>query len=116
MRQNSDLYSGLDYPDTGVYIHGIFIEAGQWTFKEGLCDANVGVLSSSLPVVWIKPCLELKVGSRYEAPLYKTQVRAGVLSTTGHSTNFILGILLNTLKPSEFWVLRGTALVTMISE
>lgn len=51
-----------------------------------------------------------------QAPLYKTQLRAGVLSTTGASDNFILSILLESKFPPEFWIMRGTALVTGVTE
>jgi dynein heavy chain len=84
--------------------------------KGGLCDAEVGELTTIFPVLWLKPCEEVDIGRRYEAPLYKTQFRAGALSTTGHSTNFILAILLKSRMPASFWILRGTALVTLLTE
>jgi len=100
-------------PEDGVLIHGIFIEAGRWDAAGGgLCD---GQLSCRMPVVWLKPCTELQVNNRYECPLYKTPIRAGVLSTTGHSSNFILSVLLQSKKNPDFWILRGTALVTLLT-
>ena len=115
--KETDLYGKLFHPNEGIIIHGLFIEAGRWNRDEGgLCDANIGELSPKLPAVWLKPCLELEAGGRYEAPLYKTSVRAGVLSTTGHSTNFVLSILLESKKPVDFWILRGTALVTSVTD
>ncbi|XP_001850815.2 dynein heavy chain 6, axonemal [Culex quinquefasciatus] len=116
-QKSNSLFEDLKVPDYGILIHGLFIEAGRWDLREGgLCDPKVGELISRLPVVWLKPCVELEQGRRYEAPLYKTSVRAGVLSTTGHSTNFVLSVLLDTRKPQDYWILRGTALVTLITD
>lgn len=53
---------------------------------------------------------------KYMCPLYKTSVRAGVLSTTGQSTNYILSVALP-MKHGvhcDFWILRGTALLCML--
>lgn len=95
----------------------MFIEGGRWDPQNGgLCDARLGELTPRLPTLCLVPCLNVEIGHRYETPLYKTSVRAGVLSTTGHSTNFVLTILLPSHKPGEFWILRGTALITLTTE
>ncbi|XP_018800561.1 PREDICTED: dynein heavy chain 6, axonemal [Bactrocera latifrons] len=112
------LYGSLpESTEAGVNVHGIFIEAARWdSQKGGLWDAEHGELFSRLPVVRFIPCLSLTPGDRYDAPLYKTQARSGVLSTTGHSTNFILSILLESRSPPDFWILRGTALVSGVAD
>lgn len=115
--ENHELYDNLELPEFGVNIHGIFIEAGKWDLDNGgLCDPEIGELSNPLPAVWLKPSLKVEIGDRYEAPLYKTPIRSGILSTTGHSTNFIISMLLNSKKSQEFWILRGTALVTLLTD
>ncbi len=49
--------------------------------------------------------------SVYQCPLYKTSVRAGVLSTTGQSTNFVLHVGLPCAKGTDasFYIMSGVA-------
>ncbi|XP_043065698.2 dynein axonemal heavy chain 6 [Drosophila bipectinata] len=117
-KSDAKLYGNLpECTDAIIHVHGIFIEAARWDLsKGGLCDANFGELYTRMPVVKFKPCLEISPQIRYEAPLYKTQQRSGVLSTTGHSTNFILSVLLKSNNDPEFWIMRGTALVSGVVE
>ena len=47
----------------------------------------------------------------YNCPIYKTLTRAGTLSTTGHSTNFVMPVELPSDKDPDHWVRRATALM-----
>lgn len=69
-------------------------------------------MTSHLPLVHFKPSVDYTPPpTHYACPLYKTGVRAGVLSTTGQSTNFVLHMALPLpagSSPTE-WVLQGVA-------
>ncbi|KAG7211512.1 hypothetical protein KM043_010780 [Ampulex compressa] len=111
-------YKGLEAPRDGVLIHGLFIDAGRWDFRFMiLVDANRGEMNPPFPVIHINPVLQLpEDDSRYVCPLYKTNIRAGVLSTTGHSTNFVLALLVPSARRQSYWVLKGTALLIEIAD
>jgi dynein heavy chain len=101
-------------PEDGVYINGLFIEAARWCTEEKvLAESHAKVLFSSLPVIWLKPCEISKIPeySHYECPVYKTSARFGTLSTTGHSTNFVMFLKIPIPESStpQHWVKRGVA-------
>jgi len=69
-----------------------------------------------LPVLLLVPTVDLDEKMlRYKCPLYITEIRAGGLSTTGHNTNFIITVLLPTNHSENYWILKGTALLTQIT-
>ena len=76
------------------------------------------VLFSGAPIVWFKPARksDLVEPPSYACPVYKTSDRRGILSTTGHSTNFICFILLASHLDSSHWVQRGVAMLTSLDD
>jgi dynein heavy chain len=107
--------------EDGVYVHGLFLEGARWDeTAEALDESRPKVLFSALKPVWILPAKrdDIDYGHSYRCPVYKTARRAGTLSTTGHSTNFVLFIWLSIREQHEarHWVKRGVALLTALSD
>jgi dynein heavy chain len=74
-------------------------------------------MNPPLPAMHILPKSEIEYsGIRYEAPLYKTSVHGGAVSTTGRSANFVVAVLLPSNQQQKYWILKGTALLTQITD
>ncbi|GHP11760.1 hypothetical protein PPROV_001048800 [Pycnococcus provasolii] len=106
-------------PEDGVLVYGMFLEGAKWDYeKHALAESDPKVLFTSFPPMLFLPekTTNMHQFDKYEAPLYKTSERRGILSTTGHSTNFVCAVLVPSNMPESHWINRGTALLTSLDD
>jgi len=110
-------------PDMGCVVYGLFLDGCRWDDTEGvLAESLPKVLFSDLPQVHLTPCESSKDKTDmklvYASPIYKTSERKGVLSTTGHSTNFVMTMLLPISKQhsEKYWTKRGVSCLTQLDD
>lgn len=133
----SDRFSIEKSPADGILAYGLFIEGARWCeTQKSVVEQLAKVVVNELPLIHfivskliqlftrfhlnfsLQPILqsEFNEKSRYKCPLYKTSERKGVLSTTGHSTNFVIAVMLNTMSEPEHWVKRGVAMILQTND
>ena len=114
-------------PESGSIINGPYLEGCRWNDETGVLDeSRPKELFTPMPCFWLKPQVDFKspagphpmyptvdpeVRQVYACPLYKTLLRTGTLSTSGHSTNFVITTVLPSDKPQSHWIKRSVALV-----
>jgi len=109
-------------PPQGVYVYGAYMEGARFDVNLGhIVESNFGETHIYMPVIWLDPVIKDenygKTPGMYNIPFYKVSSRAGTLSTTGHSTNFIrlLEVPTGNQAPSH-WVRRSVALLTQLDD
>ncbi|KAH9093106.1 hypothetical protein Ae201684P_008767 [Aphanomyces euteiches] len=85
----------------GCYTYGLFIEGARWDMHAySLADPIPKELFSKMPVMHLMPVKHREAfkSGIYRCPVYKILTRTGTLSTTGHSTNFVMWIEIPSVK------------------
>ena len=114
-------------PD-GAYITGLFMEGARWdNEKMVIAESKPRELHISMPIILLLPKsrhdIELVKDTDphgtahvYLCPVYKTSLRQGTLSTTGHSTNFVMFIRIPIAQEhtQKHWIKRGVAMLTQL--
>jgi dynein heavy chain len=85
-------------PKDGCYVHGLFLDGARWDPDlKCMNESHNKILYSQVPYMLFLPTNQKKDPKEedsYVCPVYKTSVRRGTLSTTGHSTNYVLSVVL----------------------
>ncbi|ETL39916.1 hypothetical protein L916_08791 [Phytophthora nicotianae] len=114
--------------EDGAYVDGLFLEGARWDAKtHSLAESRPRELYVPLPVLHLLPKSRDQIepikdidpkgtAHVYLCPVYKTSKRQGTLSTTGHSTNFVMSVRLPMSEEhrQKHWIRRGVALLTQL--
>jgi len=95
-----------------------FMDGFRWDNEKMVVEDSLpGQMFGTLPMIHMVPKMDFEATpDKYRAPLYKTSLRAGVLSTTGHSTNFVVTVTLPSNQPQDYWINKGSALLTQLND
>jgi dynein heavy chain len=109
-------------PEDGVFIRGLYLEGARWDSSvQSINDSLPKQLYTELPVIHLDPLQNRpeSLSDVYRCPVYKVLSRRGTLSTTGHSTNFVMWIELPSNRTNivnnegradqEEWIRAGVA-------
>uniref|UniRef100_A0A6T8DZ44 Dynein heavy chain C-terminal domain-containing protein n=1 Tax=Prymnesium polylepis TaxID=72548 RepID=A0A6T8DZ44_9EUKA len=105
-------------PEDGAIVHGLFIEGARWDSNTHLLgESRPKELYTTMPIIHLLPVANRlpPTDGFYQMPVYKTLSRFGVLSTTGHSTNFVMTLEIPTDQSQNHWIKRGVAGVAALN-
>jgi dynein heavy chain len=135
MNRMADAMALAQYPEDGIFVHGLLLEGARWTDEEEsadsiymeagtqcaghLTESKLKQLLTVLPVVYVK-AVQVQASwspesvgyirsnpSLYECPVYLTSARG---------PTFVFLSTLKTVDPTYRWILAGVALLMQSDE
>lgn len=107
-------------PEQGMCVRGLFLEGGAWDWgHKSLAEPRPKVLFTPAPLLHLLPKEPEDVSKyrHYNCPVYRIGSRCGELSSTGHSTNFVMWVRLPSILEKEaHWVKRGVAMLLQLND
>jgi len=105
-------------PENGVFCDGFFLVGARWDReRQFIWDSHHKEMHDTVPVVHFVPTQNFERNpADYECPLYKTAVRAGVLTTTGASSNHVINFDIPTERNPDYWVRMGCAALCALAD
>ncbi len=103
----------------GCYVYGMYLEGARWDYSSHRLDHSRNrELYTDVPLIHMIPVANRKVPETgiYSCPLYKVLSRQGTLSTTGHSTNFVLFVELTSNADESVWIKAGVAMFLALKQ
>ena len=97
----------------------MFLEGARWNYDtHKLDDSLPKELYTDVPVIHFLPIFKREIPSDgiYYCPLYKVLSRTGTLSTTGHSTNYVLMLELPSDRDQSEWIRAGVAMFLALKQ
>lgn len=92
----------------GLYLEGCSIDST--SFK--LIESEPKEIYKKLPVIHFKTVGDKEDDpNKFQCPIYKTQARKGTLTTTGHSTNYVISMEVESDFEKEKWIYAGVAAI-----
>lgn len=106
-------YSDItEKPEDGCYIYGMYLEGARWDYKKHIInESKPKELFCDLPLMHLVPVADRVAPKEgiYDCPLYKVVSRRGTLSTTGHSTNYVMAMEMPSRVEQNVWIKAGVA-------
>ena len=117
-------------PTSGILVMGLYLDSAKWDVAKSQLDSLKSAGDdrfNALPEIHFDPRPaapgQVKLSRMfsslpkvYECPVYRTSRRAGILSSTGQSTNFITSVNLPSKSDSTELILRGVALLCQLDD